>query len=144
MTAHDPMRILVVTRSYPAPGDLYQYPFVHRRVLAYLAAGHEVAVFRPTQAPQLTSHDFEGVTCHSGNAAALRQLSAKWRPQVIAAHGFTEQMHQALADTDQSIPVRAWLHGSEIASAFARKKPGITAPCNQARTGIDWSVSASA
>ena len=133
MTASRPLRILVVTRSYPAPGDLYQYPFVHRRVLAYIAAGHEVMVFRPADQPQLTSHEYEGVTCHSGNARALSQFARDRRPQVIAAHGFTEQMHQALADTDPSIPVRAWLHGSEIPGFFRAKALAIEDSGERAR-----------
>ena len=51
------MRILVLTRSYPAPGDLYQYPFVHRRVLAYARAGHEVVVFRPGKVANIVIAD---------------------------------------------------------------------------------------
>ena len=113
------MRILVVTRSYPSAGDLYQYPFVHRRVLAYRERGHEVAVFRPS--PAAATHDYEGVTCTSGDAGALATLAAVFRPDVIAAHGFNEQMWPFLAPLEQSVPICAWLHGSEI-PAFARVK----------------------
>ncbi len=63
------LRILVVTRSYPAPGDLYKYPFVHRRVLSYVAAGHDVSVFRPSDRPG--GHRFDGVVCLSGDRDAL-------------------------------------------------------------------------
>src|SRR3569833_253186 len=59
------LRILVVTRSYPAPGDLYRYPFVHRRVLGYRAAGHEVAVFQPSEA-EAGIYLFVGVVCSVG------------------------------------------------------------------------------
>lgn len=111
------MRILVVTRSYPSADDLYQYPFVHRRVLAYRDLGHEVAVFRPSA--QTGTHDYEGVTCFSGGTAALAGLAGPFGPDVVAAHGFTEQMWPLLQAVHR--PICAWLHGSEI-PAFARVK----------------------
>lgn len=119
------MRILVVTRSYPSAGDLYQYPFVHRRVLAYRAAGHDVAVFRPASG-ETTTHVFEGVTCFGGGAEALQSFARDWRPEVIAAHGFSEEMWTALAPIGAHIPIRAWLHGSEILGIFRRKALSIT------------------
>ena len=115
------MRILVVSRSYPAAGDLYQYPFVHRRVLAYRAAGHEVAVFRPLETTAPMQHMFDTVTCTSGDRAALDKVVQHFRPEVIAAHGFSEGMAPFLASQLRRLPVCAWLHGSEI-PGFARQK----------------------
>lgn len=122
------MRILVLTRSYPAPGDLYQYPFVHRRVLGYAAAGHEPIVFRPTDDAQISSHRYEGVTCHRGNGEVLRRLAAELCPDVIAAHGFSETMHELLQSAGYPAPVRGWLHGSEIPGFFRRKANCIADP----------------
>ncbi len=113
------LRILVVTRSYPSADDLYQYPFVHRRVLAYQAAGHDVAVFRPTGTEPRT-HAFEGVTCHSGDLRSLMSLARDFRADAIAAHGLSETMWPQLAHLPD-IPIRAWLHGSEIPGFFQRK-----------------------
>lgn len=126
------MRILVLTRSYPAPGDLYQYPFVHRRVLGYAAAGHEVIVFRPGDSPQLSSHSYEGVTCLDGNGDVLRQVAAQISPDAIAAHGFTEAMHEVLLAAGYPAPVRAWLHGSEIPGFFRQKANCISDPAERA------------
>jgi glycosyltransferase involved in cell wall biosynthesis len=128
MAGAPPMRILVLTRSYPAAGDLYQYPFVHRRVLAYAARGHEVAVFRPTESGEPAAHEFEGVTCQSGKAEALRSFIGRFAPDVIAAHGFTETMHAALAATGYPVPTCAWLHGSEIPGFFRAKALSIRDP----------------
>ncbi|MGZ2410654.1 glycosyltransferase involved in cell wall biosynthesis [Sphingomonas sp. F9_3S_D5_B_2] len=127
------MRILVVVRSYPAPGDFYQYPFVHRRVLAYRRAGHEVAVFRPTEQAGLSTHEFEDVRCHSGNAAVLQDFALSWRPDVIAAHGFAEQMWTVLEPLAGTVPVRAWLHGSEIPAFFRAKATCIREPAERSR-----------
>jgi glycosyltransferase involved in cell wall biosynthesis len=116
------VKICVVTRSYPAPGDLYKYPFVHRRVLAYRDAGHEVRVFQPDATRlQPQSHGFDGVNCLTGGRDALSQLVESWGPHVVAAHGFSETMWEVLEPAARKVPVRAWLHGSEI-PAFMRVK----------------------
>jgi len=114
----------VVTRSYPAAGDLYQYPFVHRRVLAYRAAGHEVAVFRPSEGATAT-YEYEGITCRSGDGAALAAIAAAFRPDVVAAHGVTEAMWPTLS-VPGSLPICVWLHGSEIPAFFRAKAEAIT------------------
>lgn len=114
-----PLRILVVTRSYPAAGDLYKYPFVHRRVLAYIAAGHEVAVFRPSGCSG--THRFDGVACLSGNRDALLSFAKSWQPNVIAIHGLSEATWPVIEPLSGYCPIRAWLHGSEI-PAIARFK----------------------
>jgi glycosyltransferase involved in cell wall biosynthesis len=120
------MRILVVTRSYPAEGDLYQYPFVHRRVLAYRDAGHDVAVFRPAGG-EARSHDYEGVTCTTGDGAALAQMTLGFDPDVVAAHGLSETMWPALSGLPD-VPILAWLHGSEIPAFFRQKADAIADP----------------
>lgn len=122
------MRILVLTRSYPAPGDLYQYPFVHRRVLAYIAAGHRVSVFRPADGGERGAHQYEGVTCTSGDADALRDAIAGSRADVVAAHGFDERMHALLRAAGYPVPTCAWLHGSEIPGFFRQKAQSIADP----------------
>jgi glycosyltransferase involved in cell wall biosynthesis len=125
-----PLRILVVTRSYPAAGDLYQYPVVHRRVLAYQAAGHDVAVFRPAECPR-TAHRYEGVTCKSGDGDALLDLARDFHPEVIAAHGFSEAMWPLLSSI-ADVPIRAWLHGSEIPAFFRQRSAAIADPRERA------------
>jgi glycosyltransferase involved in cell wall biosynthesis len=115
------LRILVLTRSYPAPGDLYKYPFVHRRVVAYLEAGHDVRVFQPGLEPGLLRHEFEQVSCWTGDPAAFERFAGDWQPDAIAAHGFSETMWDHLERVVGRVPVRAWLHGSEI-PAFMRQK----------------------
>ncbi len=129
------MRILVVTRSYPAPGDLYKYPFVHRRVLAYRQAGHDVAVFQPGPKGEATDHEYEGVTCRTGDGAALQRFCEQWRPDVIACHGFSETMWEVLQPVACAIPVRAWLHGSEIPD-FMRQK-ALVAPPSEREAALD-------
>ncbi len=115
------MRILLLTRSYPAPGDLYQYPFVHRRVLAYRALGHDVAVFRFDPDRPAGAHLFDGVVCETGGLEEVRAALARGRPDVVAVHGLSEAIWPACTLVDPAIPVCAWLHGSEI-PGFLREK----------------------
>lgn len=108
----------MLTRSYPSADDLYQYPFVHRRVLAYRALGHDVAVFR--HAEQVGTHVFEGIACHSGPLASFAAAIGEFSPDVLAVHGLSEEMWPALVQTS-GLPVCAWLHGSEIPEFFRTK-----------------------
>jgi len=128
------LRILVLTRSYPAAGDLYQYPFVHRRVLAYRGLGHEVTVFRQGEDELAERHVFDGVECLTGGPSGLARLVAEWQPGVIAAHGFSEAMWPVLAPLAGQVPVRAWLHGSEIPAFFRAKAECIAEPDGRSRT----------
>jgi glycosyltransferase involved in cell wall biosynthesis len=128
-------RILVLTRSYPAAGDLYKYPFVHRRVVAFSAAGHDVRVFRPGENGQPMSHEFDSVTCWTGNPAALQAFVEDWRPDVVAAHGFSEGLWDLLEPLSPSIPIRAWLHGSEIPD-FMRQK-ALVAPASERAKALE-------
>ena len=114
------LRILVVTRSYPAPGDLYRYPFVHRRVLGYRATGHEVAVFRPSEA-DAGGYRFDGVDCTVGNGDRLGALVAAARPNVVAVHGLGPAMWPIVEPLTRSLPSVAWLHGSELPGFLGRK-----------------------
>ena len=115
------MRIMLVTRSYPEAGDLYQYPFVHRRVVAYRARGHAVAVFRFDPARPVGRHRFDGVDCETGGPGQFRAALAHTAPDVVAMHGLSEAMWPACAAVGPAVPICAWLHGSEI-PGFLREK----------------------
>jgi glycosyltransferase involved in cell wall biosynthesis len=115
------LRILVISRSYPAAADLYRYPFVHRRVRAYQAAGHDVAVFRPAPGEADSTHSFDSVDCTSGGAPSLDALAVRFRPDVLAVHGLGPAMWPIVRELAGSMPMAAWLHGSEI-SGFLRRK----------------------
>jgi len=132
----DKLRILVVSRSYPAADDLYRYPFVHRRVLGYRVAGQEVAVFRPSE-DESGSYGFEGVQCTVGGRAALETLAATFDPDVLAVHGLGPGMWPAVEPLARSLPFAAWLHGSEIPGFLERKSVIDGIPQQLARAQLD-------
>jgi len=133
MDAAQQLRILLLTRSYPEDGDLYQYPFVHRRVLAYRAEGHDVLVFRQGQDSGASRHVFDGVECLTGGPETFEAATEQFEPDVIAAHGFCETMWPVLRRAAGAVPVRAWLHGSEIPAFFRTKAECIAEPTARAR-----------
>ncbi|TCU59818.1 glycosyltransferase involved in cell wall biosynthesis [Novosphingobium sp. PhB57] len=113
------MRIALLTRSYPADDDLYKYPFVHRRVLAYKAAGHDVRVVRLGAAASV--HVFEGVECLTVRPVDFDSAVFGFAPDVVAVHGLDEMQWPAIASLNGRLPVCAWLHGSEIPSILRAK-----------------------
>ena len=106
------MRILVVTRSYPAPADLYRYPFVHRRVLAYAAPVTTSPCFarRMAKGPLRISSKASHATAGTPKPSAGGQ---RRRPSVLAVHGLSEQLWPVVEPLAGSLPIRAWLHGSK-------------------------------
>jgi len=117
------LRIALLTRSYPSADDLYQYPFVHRRVVAYRALGHDVKVVR--LAPQEGWHSFDGVQCHATTIAGFPAIVEEFAPDAVAVHGPDEAMWPAIAALGWRWPVCAWLHGSEIPAFFREKAQRI-------------------
>lgn len=120
------MRIALLTRSYPSQDNLYQYPFVHRRVVAYRALGHEVRVLR--LAPEEGEHIFDGVECRAVPATSFSAAVAAFEPHIVAVHGPDEGMWPAIAALEWRWPICAWLHGSEIPAFFREKAQRIADP----------------
>ncbi len=114
------MKLLIITRGYPSRNALYSYPFVHRRVVLYRNAGHQVDVFVYGGRMPETGNTFEGVTVRAGDDKALRKQVLRQRPDRIALHGIAEDNWPAVAALPDDIPVFGWLHGSEI-QAFHRR-----------------------
>lgn len=123
------MRIFLLCRGYPSAEQLYNYPFLHRRVLHYQARGHEVRVFVLASAHR--SWAFEGCTVETGNQAALKQAISCFAPDCIAAHALADDMWAALKATGTYLPVFGWLHGSEMLPHYKTNFPDCADPTHQ-------------
>lgn len=99
------MRITILTRDYPSDEDLYRYPFVHRRVLAYVAAGHAVKVMK--LAESAGHHIFDGIECQSVEPKQFRDTVANIATDVLAIHGFDERMWTVVSDLNGNWPICA-------------------------------------
>jgi len=113
------MRIFFLTRGYPAAERLYNHAFVHRRVLAYRAAGHHVSVFWIKPKGEASVYAFDGVDVVVGGAdACLAQIEA-FAPDAVAAHAMDDDFWPVLSCLPSTLPVSAWIYGSEILPFFA-------------------------
>jgi glycosyltransferase involved in cell wall biosynthesis len=113
------VRIFILTRGYPAQDRLYNHPFVHRRVLAYRAAGHDVAVFWLKHKGDATSYQFDGVDVVIGGPDACLVAIQAFAPDTIAAHAMADDFWPVLSQLPAKLPVNAWIYGAEILPFFA-------------------------
>jgi len=123
------MRIFLLCRGYPSAEQLYNYPFLHRRVLAYQARGHKVLVF--ILAEGQGQRQFEGCTVETGGQTALIKALAQFAPDCIAAHALADDMWAALKATGTGLPVFGWLHGSEMLPHYKTNFPDRNDPTHQ-------------
>lgn len=108
------MRIFVATRGYPSREKIYNHGFVHRRVLAYRNAGHDVRVFAVRHRAELTRHEWDGVEYERGSVDhALRSLQ-EFGADCIAAHAPADDFGALLTDVPANLPVCGWIYGSEL------------------------------
>lgn len=125
------MRIFLLCRGYPSAAQLYNYPFLHRRVVQYQALGHRVQVF--VLGANDGQHRFGGVSVQTGDTAALKQALLRFAPDCIAAHALADDMWAALTATGTTLPVFGWLHGSEMLPHYQTNFPDKTDPRRQAQ-----------
>jgi len=123
------MRVFLLCRGYPSAEQLYNYPFLHRRVLHYQALGHKVLVF--VQAKMRGQRVFEGCLIETGPQAALKQALSRFAPDCIAAHALADDMWAALKATGTHLPVFGWLHGSEMLPHYKTNFPDRANPTHQ-------------
>jgi glycosyltransferase involved in cell wall biosynthesis len=128
------MRIFLLCRGYPDAGHLYNYPFLHRRVLQYRAYGHHVQVF--VLAGGDRHRRYVGCSIETGGRVALARAFARFAPDCIAAHALADDMWGALASTGTMLPVFGWLHGSEMLPHYKTGFPDRDAPKRQAQKRI--------
>jgi glycosyltransferase involved in cell wall biosynthesis len=108
------MRIFIMTRGYPAAERLYNHAFVHRRVLAYRAAGHCVSVFWIKPRGETAVYRFEGVDVVVGGPDACLAQIAAFMPDAVAAHAMADDFWPVLSRLSPELPICAWIYGSEI------------------------------
>jgi len=125
------MRIFLLCRGYPSARQLYNYPFLHRRVVQYQAYGHQVQVF--VLGAGTGKRHFEGCSIETGDQNAMQVALSRFAPDCIAAHALADDMWAALSCTGINLPVYAWLHGSEMLPHYTTNFPDISDPRRQAQ-----------
>lgn len=112
------MKIVVLDNNYPSDTNLYGDVFVHARVQAYIARGHQVEVIAFFTRGE--SYSFEGiqVTC----VATIEELKARIAvidPDIIAIHIFQGWMLKKLV-AKARVPIVVWVHGREALGWYRR------------------------
>jgi len=120
------MRIFLLCRGYPSQENLYNYPFLHRRVLWYQTFGHDVCIF--VLSNKARSYVFEGCRVDTGDNLAMKNAVANFAPDCIAAHGIADDLWVELAELPASIPVYGWVHGSEFIALYKTNFPDPNDP----------------
>lgn len=120
------MRIFLLCRGYPNEGQLYNYPFIHRRVVRYQSLGHTVTVF--VLGAGGGQRYFEGSTIETGDHRAMQAALSRFAADCIAAHSLADDMWAALSYTKTDLPIFGWLHGSEMLPHYATNFPDPTDP----------------
>lgn len=110
---------LVISRSYPGYGNLYNYTFVHRRALGYRRHGLNVDVFRFSDAP-LAYEEFEGMDIVSGNVGDLSLMLRSNAYETLLVHSFDDQVWSSIQPHLQQSRVIVWVHGAEIQPWYRR------------------------
>lgn len=113
------MKFLVIDEAYPSNDNLYADGFVHVRVKAYLARGHDVRVAAGFKG-QRHADEFDGVRVDRlGKVGELAGLIDEGRADAVLVHFPTFPFIRFLA-TCPAIPVVAWVHGFEALGWYRR------------------------
>ncbi len=108
------MKIVIVSRGYPSEERIYNHGFVHRRVLAYRALGHEVTVIWRHHRPPVAAYEFDGVKVQVLTPTDALQLIVREQPDAVALHAPGDDFAEIIEGVPRSIPVNGWIYGAEI------------------------------
>lgn len=108
------MKIVIVSRGYPSAERLYNHGFVHRRVLAYRALGHEVTVIWRHHRPPVDSYEFDGVPVKVLTAPQALKHILQAQPHTVALHAPGEDFAEVIENVPSHIQVNGWIYGAEI------------------------------
>lgn len=113
-------RLLLVCNGYPESGRLYRNGFLHRRVVAYRAAGVLVDVVVVVQGESVRAYEYEGILVQICTPKMLGETVARSAHTAIAVHFLDETIWSALARAPVERRIVVWIHGAEIQSPLRR------------------------
>jgi glycosyltransferase involved in cell wall biosynthesis len=131
-----PAQVLLVCNAYPSDAALYRNAFIHRRVVAYLAAGITVEVFYlHPPASEAYSYTFDGVSVTVGDATAYERRIAERLYRAVLVHFASRDMLEPVVRYAPQTPVIVWVHGFE-AEAWHRRWFNFTASSREIRAAV--------
>lgn len=114
------MKFLILTSQYPSTKNLYANGFVHRRVLEYIKAGHNVKVIVNNKESNPIRYNYENVDVIVGNINSIREEIDNYKPDKILIHFIDRHMMNYIYDSNLKYKVIVWIHGAEALGWYRR------------------------
>jgi glycosyltransferase involved in cell wall biosynthesis len=113
-------RILILTEHYPTDGNIYNYMFIHSRVIEYLKEGFLVKVLY--LANDKKKYMFEGVEVYMGKLDDYLDEIHQFSPEVIFTHSPKKKIVNVIKKIKEEFNIKnyTWIHGVEAISIYRR------------------------
>lgn len=107
-------KVLVVAKRYPSYGSLYEYGFLHQRLLAYKQQGFQVDLMTYSQSKPYECREFEGIEVVNGSLELLKNTLESGAYTCVAVHLLDKSLWEILSKFVEKLKIIVWIHGSEI------------------------------
>lgn len=113
-------KILVLTEHYPSETNIYNYMFIHSRVLEYKKRGCEVIVLYLSDTTEF--YNYEGVEVNKGTFEFYKNKIKNFQPDVIFTHSPKKNIVDNITQIKEALKVKnyTWIHGVEALSLYRR------------------------
>ena len=113
-------KILILTEHYPSEDNIYNYMFIHSRVLEYIKCGCEVRVLYLSDVSCV--YCYEGVEVNKGAFDEYKDKLLNFSPDVIFTHSPKKRIVSNIVEIKKTFKVKnyTWIHGVEALSIFRR------------------------
>ncbi|MBD5164983.1 FkbM family methyltransferase [Helicobacter sp.] len=107
-------KVLVVAKRYPSYDNLYEYGFLHQRLLAYKQQGFQVDLMTYSSSKPYECREFEGISVVNGSLELLKNTLESGAYTCVAVHLLDRGLWDILSKFLDKLKIIIWIHGSEI------------------------------
>lgn len=113
-------KILILTEHYPSEDNIYNYMFIHTRVLEYKKRGCEVKVLYLSEVNE--NYSYEGVEIYKGKFEVNKKIIKQFEPDVIFTHSPKKLIIENIKIIKETLKIKnyTWIHGVEALSIYRR------------------------
>ena len=113
-------KILILTEHYPSEDNIYNYMFIHSRVLEYKKRGCDVKVLYLSELDDF--YRYEGVEIYKGSFKRYKDSILSFNPDVIFTHSPKKMIIANIEEIKKTLNVKnyTWIHGVEALSLYRR------------------------
>lgn len=113
-------KIMILTEHYPDQDNIYNYMFIHSRVLEYKKNGYDVIVLYLSN--ENKRYTYEDIDVYKGQYETYKDSLINFNPDVIFTHSPKKIIINKINKIKNDLNVKnyTWIHGVEALSAFRR------------------------